>query len=100
VSDKSEAHWIVLDDMQRDSRSGDMPDNFAGLPYDQQGFAGQIDHYDFGRRRITPRERLDRLEDIAVLLAQEAAQGQGSMGNLLWAFVDAIRAERKSVSQT
>lgn len=77
-----------------------MSDNFAGLPYDQQGFAGQIDHYDFGRRRITPGERLDRLEDIVVLLAQEAAQGQGAMGKPFWAFIDAIRAERKSVSQT
>src|SRR5262245_34918859 len=46
------------------------------------------------RLRATVLDRLDRLEDIAVLLADNASRGQGSMGKPFWEFVDAIRAER------
>lgn len=42
--------------------------------------------------------RLERLEDIAVLLAVEASRGSGQMGQPFYDFIDAIRAERKAWS--
>jgi hypothetical protein len=76
----------------------DKDDLFAGLPEHLQLELGRISSYDYGPRRITLGERLERLENIAVLLAQEASRGQGSTGKPFWDFIDAIRAER--VSQT
>ena len=38
--------------------------------------------------------RIQRLEDLAVLLCEHASRGQGSMGKPFWEFADAIRRER------
>lgn len=38
--------------------------------------------------------RIERLENIAVLLCQEASRGQGQMGKPFWEFIDAIGHER------
>ena len=40
------------------------------------------------------RKRIQRLEDIALLLANEASRGQGSTGKLYWEFIDDITADR------
>jgi hypothetical protein len=43
--------------------------------------------------RAELRARIERLEAIAVLLCEEAARGQGSLGKPFWQFIDAWRAE-------
>jgi hypothetical protein len=41
--------------------------------------------------------RIERLEAIVVLLCEEAAHGQGSMGKPFWAFVDDWRREHAAL---